>query len=55
MNATLQCLSNSKKLTEYFLNTCKAGPNKIMSNEYYKVIKNLWDIDIKDPHLIIPP
>ena len=45
MNATLQSLSNSKKLTEYFLNTYKENPNRIMSNEYYKVIKNLWDVN----------
>ena len=45
MNATLQCLSNTKKLTEYFLNTYKKDSNKIMTNEYYEVIKNLWDVD----------
>ena len=46
MNATLQCLSNTKKLTDYFLNDFKNGdPNKIMTNEYYKVIKNLWNRD----------
>ena len=44
MNATLQCLSNTKKLTDYFLNNFKNdAPNKIMTNEYYKVIKNLWN------------
>ena len=42
MNASLQCLSNTKKLTQYFLKTYKYNSNKIMSNEYYKVIKNLW-------------
>ena len=43
MNATLQCLSNTKKLTEYFSNRFKNDdPNKIMTNEYYKVIFNLW-------------
>ncbi len=50
MNATLQSFSNTDKLTEYFLNTYKYDPNdekKIMSNEYYKVIKNLWDINNK--------
>ena len=42
MNATLQCLSNTKKLTDYFLNIFKNDdPNKIMSNEYYKVLLNL--------------
>ena len=46
MNATLQCMSNTKKLTDYFLNNFKNGdPNKIMTNEYYKVIKNLWNRD----------
>ena len=43
MNATLQCLSNTKKLTEYFLNNYEKGQNKIMANEYYEVLKNLWD------------
>ena len=43
MNATLQCLSNTKKLTEYFLNKYEKGQNKIMANEYYEVLKNLWD------------
>ena len=42
MNATLQCLLNSKKLTEYFLNNFKNDdPNKIMANQYYEVIINL--------------
>ena len=48
MNATFQCLSNSKDLTEYFLNLYKKAPNKIMANEYYEVIKNLWDVDSKN-------
>ena len=46
MNATLQCLSNTKVLTEYFLKTFNNevnNKNKIMSNEYYNVVKNLWD------------
>ena len=43
MNATLQCLSNTKKLTEFFLNIYKISPNKNMSNEYYKVLTNIWD------------
>ena len=43
MNATLQCLSNTKKLTEYFLKTYKNNPNNVMANEYYKVLQNLWD------------
>ena len=48
MNATLQCLSNTTKLTEYFLKTFKYesnNKNRIMSNEYYNVVKNLWDRD----------
>ena len=46
MNATLQCLSNTKKLTEYFLKEFKNdNPNKKMTYEYYKVIKNLWNRD----------
>ena len=46
MNATLQCLSNTKKLTEYFLKDFKNDDiNKKMSNEYYKVVKNLWNRD----------
>ena len=48
MNATLQSLSNTDKLTEYFLTKYKYEPNnkkKIMSNEYYTVINNLWSID----------
>ena len=48
MNATLQCLSNSKKLTEFFLNTYKKDSNKIMTNEYYDVIKNLWNADSEE-------
>ena len=46
MNSTLQCLSNTDKLTKYFLYKFKYKPgskNKIMTNEYYKVIQNLWD------------
>ena len=43
MNATLQCLSNTKKLTEYFLNEYKSNKANILSYEYYKVLKNLWD------------
>ena len=48
MNATLQCLSNSKKLTEYFLEQFKKDTNKIMTNEYYEVLKNLWNVDSKE-------
>ena len=43
MNASLQCLSNTKKLTDFFLYNFKNNDsNKIMSNEYYKVLLNLW-------------
>jgi ubiquitin C-terminal hydrolase len=42
MNATLQCLLNTKKLTEYFLDNFKNNdPKKIMANEYYEVVLNL--------------
>ena len=43
MNASLQCLSNTKKLTEYFLNEYKSNKANILSYEYYKVLQNLWD------------
>ena len=43
MNASLQCLSNTKELTEHFLTTYKKVSNKLMSNEYYEVLKNLWN------------
>ena len=42
MNATLQSLSNTKDLTDYFLKTYKSDPKKIMANEYHKLIVNLW-------------
>ena len=44
--STLQCFSNTNKLTKYFLYEYQFEPNnkdKIMSNEFYKVIKNLWN------------
>ena len=43
MNATLQSLSNSKQLTEYFLKKYKSNPNNVMANEYQRVLINLWD------------
>ena len=43
MNATLQSLSNTPKLTEYFLKKEQFDPTKIMSYQYYIVLKNLWD------------
>ena len=42
MNATLQCFSNTKKLTEYFLYDYEEDKNKILSNEYYHLLKELW-------------
>ena len=47
MNATLQCFSSVPQLTGFFLNKYNYDPNdknKKMSNEYYKVVKNLWNI-----------
>ena len=41
MNATLQSLYNTKKFTDYFLEKYHEGNNKIMSNEYYTIVKNL--------------
>ena len=55
MNATLQCLSQTKEFTNFFLN--KKNVNRIMNNNiaiqnnselqlspvYYELIKNLWD------------
>ena len=46
MNATLQSLSNTLPLTNYFLNKYKYNQNdktKIMSNEFFTVLKNLWN------------
>ena len=48
MNATLQSLSNTPDLSKYFLDKERYKINlnnigKIMSNEYYEVVKNLWD------------
>ena len=48
MNASLQCLSNTKKLSIYFLEHYQKDTNKIMANEYYEVIKNLWDKENKN-------
>ena len=42
MNATLQCLSNTKKLTEYFKKYANKR-NNTMSNEYHKLLLNLYD------------
>ena len=43
MNSTLQCLSNTSKLTEYFLNKYKQNPNRIMADAYHKLLLHLWD------------
>ena len=45
MNATLQSLSNTNLLSEFFLTKYNYNPNdqtKKMSNEMYKVLTNLW-------------
>ena len=45
MNATLQALSNTKSLTDFFLTKFKFDANaynKKMANQYYKVLTNLW-------------
>ena len=50
ISATLQSLSNTNALTDYFLNKFiyeENNKSKIISNEYYQVIKNLWDINNK--------
>ena len=50
MNATLQCLSNTKKLEEYFENKYKNNSsNRIMSNEFYILIKHLFNESNKKP------
>ena len=43
MNATLQCLSNTTKLTDYFLERYIEDRNNLISNEYCEVIENLWN------------
>jgi len=46
MNSTLQCLSNTDKLTIFFLEKFKYDKNddtKKISNQYYKLIHHLWD------------
>ena len=45
MNATLQCLSNTKQLTEFFLNKYQKNPKNIMVNEYHDFILDLWNRD----------
>ena len=45
MNASLQCFSNTKELTTFFLTKYKEKDKKaqLMSHEYHKLIKHLWD------------
>jgi len=43
MNATLQCLSNTKKIRDYFLNKYNNAPNNLMANEFNKLIINLFN------------
>ena len=48
INSSLQCLSNTKKLTNYFLTKFKYEPNnknKIICNEFYKIINYLWNYE----------
>ena len=50
MNATLQCLSNTEKLTKYFLEKyvyIKEDTTKKLSNQYCKLIYHLWDPESK--------
>ena len=45
MNATLQCLSNTKDLNNFFLikfKYDKKAENKKLTNAFYIVLKNLW-------------
>ena len=47
MNSTIQCLSNTKKLTEYFLTKFQYNKNdksKKISNEFYILLKALWNV-----------
>ena len=52
MNATLQCLSNTKKLTEFFMNSFEKyyekNDDKKITIEYYKLLKHLWDVKNKN-------
>lgn len=48
LNVILQSLSNTTKLTKYFFKNFQNNKNnnnndKIICNEYYNVLKNLWD------------
>ena len=48
MNSTLQCLSNTEELTDYFLKDFtkeQNNNNKIISNAYYNLIQSLWNKD----------
>ena len=43
MNATLQAFSNTKNLTDFFLNSYKQKQENLMANEYHNLILNLWN------------
>ena len=43
MNATLQCLSNTKILRNHFLTKFKEAPNQVISNEFHKLLLNLFN------------
>ena len=43
MNAILQCLSNTKHLTEHFLRAYQNdNPGAVIANDYYEILSNLW-------------
>ena len=51
MNAILQCLSNTDKLTDYILNKFKNGKyddTKKISYKYYDLLHHLWDKNSED-------
>ena len=52
MNATLQCLSNTWNFTKYFMEIFVQSENKVMANEYHKVIKN-YGIEIGTKNHIV--
>lgn len=54
MNAVLQSLSNTDRLTEYFLTNYNYETNnqkKIISNAYYNVVKDLWKLDFNNLYI----
>lgn len=46
INSIFQCLSNTKKLIDYFLNSFENSElNKIKENMYYQILQNFWSRD----------